>query len=160
MNRSLAYLSEDGSLITADSIPDLDGWGWDTYWGCNQWVQWHKANRQKYGLQQANDKFVRFWNQQGFGAHALGCRTIDSPFRKYVRRVGLWEAVWEGAEGLKLILQPAGQILQTGGAVGQGIGQGLEVTSQALKYIIPIVASGIILAGGMYLFRRVTKSKF
>jgi len=138
------YLS--APYITADSIPDLDEWGWDDFWNCNDWVQWHKAMKQVYGLDQANLTFTDYWNRQGFGAHALGCRTIDSEFRQYVRSVGLWETVWAGAEGLKYVLQPAGQIMETGGKVGQALAKTVEVTSQSLKYIVPIALVGGVVA--------------
>jgi len=158
-NREIAYLSENGEVITADSTPDLDTWGWDSFWGCDQWVLWHRLNKKKYGSVEANKKFTYYWNEQGFGAHALGCRTVDSDFRNYVRAEGMWDMVWQSAEGLKLILQPAGSILETGGTVGAGIGQGLEATSQVLKWLLPIAATGLAGAAGFYLYRKVTGKK-
>jgi len=152
------FISE-GGIITAESIPDLDEWGIDDYWSCADWITWHKALTQKYGLTNANLLFAEFWNKQGFGAHALGCRTVDSSFRQYIESVGLYETVWQGAGGLKYILQPVGAVMQTGGSIGSQILQGLETTSKGLGGLIPVLAIGGVVLLGIWGYRKATKSK-
>lgn len=149
----------EGGIITADSIPDLDEWGIDDYWSCNDWITWHKAVTQKYGLDNANLVFAKFWNEQTFGAHALGCRTVDSEFRQYVASVGLYEIVWKGAGGLKYLLQPVGAVMQTGGSIGTQVLQGLQTTSKGLGIIVPLLAFGTVGLLLVYGYRKATKSK-
>ena len=158
MRREIIYLNENG-VISADSIPDLDDWGWDSFWGCDEWVKWHKALRQKYGLESANQIFAEWWNKQTFGAHALGCRTIDSDFRTYVRSVGLWEIVWQGAEGLKYLLKPIGTVIQTGEVIGTGAARGLQTAGKGLKFLIPIATIALLVGLGIYGYRMVTRKK-
>lgn len=152
------FIGEHGG-ITADSVPDLDDWGWDSFWGCDEWITWHKAMKRKYGLKNANIRFATEWNKQGFGAHALGCRTIDSDFRQYVRANGLLEIVWQSAEGLKYLFQPIGTILETGAAVGGGIAKGLQTTGKSLKYVFPIAIGITVIFAGILGYRYVTKKK-
>ena len=158
-NKEVIYLSQ-GGIITADSVPDLDDWGVDDFWSCTQWVEWHKAMVKKYGNENANIRFAHFWNQQGFGAHALGCRTVDAGFRHYIQGIaGLQEIVWQGAGGLKYLLQPIGTVMQTGGAVGTAVAQGLQTSAKAGKYLIPALLTlatfGIIIYG----YRTATKRR-
>ncbi len=157
--RQIIFLNENGTVITADSIPDLDEWGWDTFWGCDQWVMWHKALEQKYGREGANEVFAEFWNRQSFGAHALGCRTIDSDFRDYVKSVGLWEVVWQSAEGLKYIFKPIGTVLQTGEVIGTGAAKGLQTAGKGLKFIVPLAILTGLTFLGIYAYRKATKKK-
>ena len=75
--------------ITADSTPILDGWGWDDYWGCAEFKNWHASNVKKYGVEAANDKFMVAWGAQGFGAKPkILCGNTPS-FVKYMSDYGI-----------------------------------------------------------------------
>jgi len=158
-NRELSFLNEDGSIITADSIPDLDDWGYDSWWDCHEWINWHRANRKKYGLETANAKFAKSWNEQGSLSGALNCRTFDSDFRDYIARVGLYDTVWKGAGGFKYILQPAGAIIQTTGTVAGGVFKGVGTTGQLMKWLLPTLAIGSVVLLGVYGYRVATRRK-
>ena len=54
------YKSSTGENITENSVPNMDDWGWDNYWNCQDWIEWHKIincrNRfcRIYSLQKSN----------------------------------------------------------------------------------------------------------
>lgn len=139
------YLSETGVMITADSEPDLDDWGWDEWWDCDEWITWHKLMKRRYGKLYANQKFAYWWNEQTTGAGPLDCRTLNSSFRAYIERNDLHSAVWEGAGIFEAVLDPVGSV----GDVGTGLIRGVSRTGRALKWIIP-TAIGLTLAYGGY----------
>lgn len=154
------YLSENG-VITADSIPDLDDWNlgflWgydDTWWTCSDWVAWHKANENKYGLAIANQKFKEYWNKQTMGAGAVSCRSVNTEFRKYVKsKAGLADIVWQSAGAVGLILKPVG----AGVDIGTDIGKGLGIGAKILKWAIPVAVIGGLTYGGVKLYQAAKK---
>ena len=96
---------------------------------------------------------------QGFGAHALGCRTVDADFRAYVRQAGLYEIVWAGAGGLKYLLQPVGAVMETGAVVGTAAAKGARTTGKALSFLVPLAAVAVIIGLGVYGYRKATRKK-
>ena len=148
-----------GGVITAQSVPDLDDWGWDSFWDCADWITWHKALAQAYGKDAALLKFATEWNKQGMGAHALGCRTVDSDFRTYINSVGLYDVVWQSAGGFKYVLQPIGSVMQTAGNVGGGLLKGLDTTTTTFKYLVPALLTAVVLGVAIYGYRTVTRRR-
>lgn len=146
------YLSENG-IITADSIPDLDEWGWDEWWKCSEWVAWHKANKRKYGLEIANQKFAEYWNKQTIGAGALDCRTFNTEFRQYVKANGLSGVVWEGAGIFSVILDPIG----TGSDVITEVSKGVSAGAKILRIAIPVVILGGLAFFGINAYKSLRK---
>jgi len=138
----VVYLLREGGTITADSIPDLDSWGWDSFWGCDEWVMWHKANKAKYGANVAGEKFAEYWNKQTMGAHALDCRTIDSSFRDYIERNGLHDVVWESAGWFAPILDTSGKGFDT-----------VKKGGKVLKWVLIGGASALVIYGGYQIFK-------
>jgi hypothetical protein len=77
--------------ITWDSKPDYDGWGWDSFWSCKEWMLWHEALKQYYGQKEAN----RIWliaadKVDGF-EHFNVCR-YNSTFADFLSKNDLKEA--------------------------------------------------------------------
>lgn len=104
-------------MITADSTPDYDEWGPDTYWRCQDWVDWYSALEARDGSQKADRTWARAWtdgvSRAGGGAGIapgsgwiadsvpIGCRTFDSAFRALLRRRPyLHAAVYSGIGSL------------------------------------------------------------
>jgi len=144
------YLSES---ITADSIPDQDDWGIDSYWSCEQWQRWHYLNRHKYGLHVANQKFSDEWSKGTFGAANADCATFNDAFKRYINRTpGLYDIVW-GEIYLAPVLQPA----SSGLSVVTNASKGLQTTAQAMRWVVPMLASIAIVGGGIYAYRKLSK---
>jgi len=150
----MIFLQDNGGLITADSIPDLDEWFWqggwnDTRWNCSDWISWHKANKRKYGKNTADQKFSKWWNKQTMGASALDCRTTDSAFRSYIERNGLYGVVWEGAGVFENVLSPIG----AGGDIVTGVSKGLGKFGRAFPWVIGGLVIGGVTLGGIALYK-------
>lgn len=146
------YLSENG-VITADSIPDLDDWGFDEWWGCSDWVAWHKANKQKYGTAVANQKFAEYWNKQTMGSGALDCRTFNTDFRNYVAANDLSDIVYESAGLFGLLLKPIG----AGSDVVTGVSRGVSTGAKIMRVLIPAALIGGAIYGGAKIYQAVKK---
>lgn len=150
--------------ITANSVPDLDEWGLDDYWSCSDWINWHKAVAQAYGVQAANEKFLSEWNKQSFGAHALDCRSFNSAFREYTKSVGLHDALYDGAliakplgltaDTLTTVTNTASDVVQGAGSAVSGLAGGIGDFGKSLKYLIPIVLIVAIGVIGFTIYKR------
>lgn len=49
------------TVITWDSEPDYDGWGWDTKWSCAQWKLYHEALVNHYGKRKGTEVWLNAW---------------------------------------------------------------------------------------------------
>lgn len=127
-------------VITADSTPVLDGWGWDDYWNCNDWITWHKAMKAAYGPEYANSNFLQHYHQGGFGASNYDCRTFNSAFKTYAKENGFYDGLFSG---IGIIMQPVSGII----SVGSNLGETVINTTSILKWLVPIalIALAVIL---------------
>ena len=150
----IIYLQENGAIITADSIPDLDEWFIDTWWDCSDWIAWHKANKRKYGLAVANQKFGDYWNQQTSGAGALDCRTFNTTFRDYITKNGLIDTVFESAGLFSYLLKPVGAVSDTISGVTGGISKGAKV----MKWAIPTLVIGSVIVLGSVAYKKIKRA--
>jgi hypothetical protein len=78
-----------GTLITAESTPDYDGWGWDSYWSKEEWMQWHKALATQHGITQANSLWKEAWFSQGAWEHGFNWYKYDKEFAGYFKNQGI-----------------------------------------------------------------------
>jgi hypothetical protein len=74
--------------ITADSVPDYDEWGPDSYWACTDWVKWHKVLKAKYGADDAKSRFGTAWGKRSAFGHELSCSLSDTDFINYFKSEG------------------------------------------------------------------------
>lgn len=138
----MAY-SYEHSPSNADAMPLYNDsifkiWNWfDDVWGCSDWVTWHKSNVTKYGTAAANDKFLHHWDNLAMASSAIDCRTFNTAFRDYFKKVGLYDYLFSGIEK---IMQPVG----TAGDVLTNVTSGISGTSKTLKVIMPIVLIVIV----------------
>lgn len=123
-------LLPDSTPVYNDSI--FKFWNWfDSVWGCNDWVTWHKANVAKYGLPKANTKFMQHWENLATASSAIDCRSFNTSFRDYMKRAGLLSSLYSG---VGFIAKPIGVISD----VGSNVGDTLSNTSKLLKVLVPI----------------------
>lgn len=123
--------------ITADSVPDLDDWGWDDFWGCQEWVLWHKALKQKYGKPTADDKTVTWYLKQTTGASALDCRSFNSGFRDYFGKEKILDAMYGSVAWIKPI-GAASDLIGSASDVVSNAGDAAANVAKTLKVVIPI----------------------
>ncbi len=116
-----------------NSTPDYDDWGPDSWWTAQDWVTWHKALKAKYGLDEANVRFITAWQKQGIGASPLDSRSFDTSFRDYAKANGFFDGLYYG---LGSIVKPIGTTTD----VITGVSQGVSITANLAKFVIPVAA--------------------
>lgn len=130
-----------------DAEPQLDGWGWDDYWGCEEWMQWHKSLKSKYGAEVAKQKWESAWAGQGLGASALNCRSFNTTFRNFLDDEDL-----NAYYGLGKLAQPIGvgaDVLDAATNLGRGAAKGASTVGDWLQYVVPVAA---VAAAGIGLY--------
>lgn len=87
------------------ATPDYDDWGWDDYWGPNDWMQWHKTMKAAVGKEKADYNFATAWEKMltvnGLGASVLSARSFNVQFRDWAKSEGLLNALYGGLTWLK-----------------------------------------------------------
>ncbi len=119
------------------STPDYDEWFPDSWWTAQDWVTWHKALKAKYGLDEANARFINAWQKQGVLSAPLDARSFDTSFRDYAKANGFFDGLYYG---LGAVAKPIG----TATDVVTGVTQGVSSLANLSKYLIPI--AGLALA--------------
>lgn len=122
------------ATITADSIPDYDSWGPDTYWSCNDWISWHVELKKKYGKDVANKTWQSAWDKQDSFEHNYNWCKYSGVFNKYVQAEGL-DATW----WLPNILNAAGDATENLASGVTNSAQAAENVAKVLKYLLPTV---------------------
>jgi hypothetical protein len=117
----------------ADSKPDYDGWGPDSWWTANDWMTWHRSLKARFGLDDANVRFVNAWQQQGALSAPLDARSFDTNFRDYAKANGFFDALYYG---LGALAKPIGATTD----VITGVTQGVSTVANLAKYVIPVAA--------------------
>lgn len=134
-----------------DAIPDLDDWGPDTYWEAADWITWHRAMVQKYGLDKANQAFVSYWQTQTFGAEPINARSFDESFRAYARANGFLDSLYSGSD---VIAEPLGVVTDIfsgasnlSGSIPQ-LGAAAKNIVQTVAVAWPLIVIGAVLIYG------------
>lgn len=118
-------------VITADSLPVYDGWGWDDYWSAGDWMDWHKKMEKAFGIDEANRRFINAYQNAGTGAASFDWRTFNSDFKKYAKDNNFYDALFDGIAGL--IVKP----ISTGTSVINSITGGDWL--KHVKYIVIVI---------------------
>jgi hypothetical protein len=120
--------------INADSIPILDGWGWSDYWSVNDWIDWHKANVKKYGLNVANEKLIREYHKATMFAASYDWRTFNPTFIKYAKENGFYNALYSGLGGL--LAKPLGSAVNVVNKAAEVVNTGSDKAASILNFSI------------------------
>lgn len=124
--------------ITADSIPDYDEWGYDSYWSCDDWINWHKALKAKFGKTSADKTWTEAWNKQdGFESNYNWCK-YQGVFNTYVKAENLNATWW------------LPNILNNVTGVAEDASDAAKNVSNVIKVIIPVVVIGAAIAVFIY----------
>lgn len=152
------------AIINWNTVPDYDKWGSDTWWGCQEWVMWHKALVPHFGKKTANDIWDYAFAKSGNLSGNLACRTVNTNFRKYVSDNGL--SPYQNAGIFTPILSgygTAGDVvsggLSTVSSVSSGLFGGIDSlfggTAFKRTLSIILIVGGVI--GGAYVYKSFKK---
>lgn len=137
----------DAFPVYNNSILNIFRWFADS-WSCSDWVVWHKANVIKYGIEKANDKFRSEWSQLALVTTTADCKTWNTSFRDYMKKVGLLD---EMGNIISNVIGSANDAVHN-------ISSGLSSASKVLKIAIPLIMVVIIVIGVMYATKYAKKS--
>lgn len=137
---------------SADSTPDYDGWGWDTWWNGSEWKRWHIALKAKYGLTEANWRFIEAWHKQGPLSGGLDARSFDTDFIAYAKENGFHVALFKGLGVLARPVSAGVQVIAAGSEVAEDVAEAaasaVSTTAAAAKWLLPVAA---LVMGFLYL---------
>ena len=156
-NGKIVYVSSSGNTfrglgeITADSEPDYDNWGPDSYWSCSEWVEWHKALVKKYGLSEANSKFKLAWDKQDPFEHGISACRYDSGVVAYFRSQGV-----DIRSFVSAILLPLFETTANVADTTIDASKGIDSTIKVLRGLLPLAVVGIVGGLGYYGYRLAT----
>jgi hypothetical protein len=94
------------AVTTWNTVPNYDEWGSDSYWSCEEWVQYHKLLKEHFGEERAKYIWEFAYSQGTAGAFHAGCRTTNNAFRKYASAEKL--DMYSSAGLASIILKPLG----------------------------------------------------
>jgi hypothetical protein len=136
----------DSTPLYNDSV--FKFWNWfDTVWNCNDWMTWHKSMTKKYGTSVANRNFMTHWNNLANFSSAIDCRTFNTAFRDYFRKVGILNNLYSGTD---IIIKPIGAASDVVTNVSTGISQG----SKVFKIAIPLIMILVIVYLIIYFYKK------
>ena len=135
-----------------DATPDFDEWGWDDYWGCTEWVDWHKALKDKYGKDEADKRWGTAWSSMSSFAAPINCRSFDTYFRDYFKKEGLLDFIYSGVSWIKWI--GAGtDVLSKGADVVSSGAKGAAGAAEQLEWLGPAALIAAVAIGGVVLYQ-------
>jgi hypothetical protein len=140
-------------VTTWNVVPDYDTWGIDTSWNCDNWVQWHKELKKRFGGEKANSIWNYAFSLQSDGAKAFDCRTFNSAFRSYMTQESL--DPYASAGVFSLILKPVGaggDLIESGSEIISNFGKGVSnfFKGNTVQTLITIGLVGVV---GYYGFK-------
>lgn len=145
-------------VITADSVPDYDGWGPDAYWGPQDWIAWHKALKGRYGLEEANRRFLEAYHAAGFGAESYSYRTFDEPFRSYARAQGFYEGLFPGLAVVPRLLGSIFDLFRGASSVGEAAQEAGQGVNRGVVFASNVIVPLVLLAAVVFLSIRFYRS--
>lgn len=147
--------------ITADSLPDYDDWGIDSYWSKEDWKKWYDLMVAKYGVDKARSTWISAYDRPGHLdiLPARGNYIMDSNFADWMKQNDLYEGVATGFKGVSndLVLGAEkisrGAIRTAENAAG-GAFNTLNVASKILPVILVVVVGIVLIVGYKYLTQK------
>lgn len=126
--------------ITAESKPVYCWFGGSDCWTCDDLILWHKLMTDAYGKDEANTRFISsFTNDTPTVCEQLDCRSFNSNFREYFKKVGILDSLYSG---IGVLAKPIGFTNDVGGSIADILSNtvgGAANTSKVLKYLLPIL---------------------
>lgn len=135
--------------ITADSIPVLDEWGWDDYWGIAEWQLWHSLMVKKYGKDSAKIKFEYYWNKQDAFSSPYNWAKYNPQFVAYLKSNGI-----DIGNFISTPVIGAGEVIKDVTGAVTNTTKGVLNTTNILKWVIPITFFAILIFAGFVIYKK------
>jgi uncharacterized membrane protein (DUF2068 family) len=135
------------AVTTWNTAPDYDEWGIDDSWDCNDWMQWHKLLKAKFGKEKAKYIWDYAYAQGTTGASHFDCRTFNTSFREYARKEGLDTYASAG------IFAPVLDITGSGIEVVGGASNFVGSIGKNLKWLGWVAVGGVVIYAGFKIYK-------
>ena len=147
-------------VTTWNIVPDYDAWGSDTSWTCDNWIQWHKQLKKRFGGEKANALWNYSYSLQSDFSKGFDCRTFNSAFRSYMVQESL--DPYASAGVFSLILKPIGtgtDLIDSASNLITNFGKGVSgfFSGNMIRTILTIGVVGVVGYYG-YKFYKTTQS--
>lgn len=133
-------------VITAQSTPDYDEWGFDSYWSCSDWITWHQELVKVHGPILANRIAQEAWDKQDFFEHNRSWCKYDQDFVKYFKSVGLG--------GDQSFTSMAYETAYNIGNAGVNASETVQNIAELLKKMLPIILIVVVILGILYVNKK------
>lgn len=148
-------------MITWQSKPDFDEWGFDTYWNATQWMEWLSALSAHYGQANGALEFYNAWMSRSGWFEALGdvradMVSLNGHFRDYVAQYTLpggtnLLAALEDTVELSGVMGAGTDVVNDAGEILDNVTDTLKNTTNTLTWLVPVaIIAALILVG--YIF--------
>jgi len=127
------------NTITWQSVPDYDGWGFDSYWKCPEWMQWYYALKAHYGTATAKNIWLKAWGKMDSFEHAANFCRYNADFVAFLKR--------EKIPGLTNFISDT---IVNAGKVATN-------TTTAANTIVKLLPAALIVVGGALLVKELRK---
>jgi hypothetical protein len=139
------YMPSD---LTADSEPDFDNWGPDSYWSCHAFLEWYKLMKAKYGKDYARSRFLSAYETAfSFGSYHQSC-CQDNNFRNFFTSEGIDVNTLFCA-----IISPTIDTAQT-------VAEGTFDIAKFIKTAAPFVLGAVVIGGVIYGYNTYVKPSY
>jgi hypothetical protein len=136
-----------------DASPDYDEWFWDSYWDCNDWMQWHKALKSKYGLR-ANEIWLQAWIKNDRTSHArMWCR-LNEDFVAYFNSQGIDVQTW-----IQRVVFNTGDIVESVTEAAPGLTTNVTSAVGSIAKVLPWAVGLAAIGAGFYVYEQVSNGK-
>lgn len=143
-----------GWIITAQSTPVKDTWGFGDYWSCSDWIRWHQLMKEAFGLEQANIRFVNEFESQEMLAAGYDCRSFNSSFRDYARENGFLDALYAGIGVLAVPIGVGTDVVHDAGTIISNVSDSATQVSEITKKLIPLLLILVLVFVGVYAYKK------
>jgi hypothetical protein len=128
----------------ADSLPPLSEL--NSQWGCADWMQWHKANVDKYGKDLANQKFISNFSQLSSINNAYNFCKYSCDWAQYFGNYGIdvSDVASRAVCSAVTVVDAAGYVVTSTAGAATSAAQGASSTISTLSKILPI--AGVVIA--------------
>ena len=114
-------------IITHESTPVYDTWGWADYWSCEDWMFWFYALKTEYGKTEARAIFMNSWEYQGIWESNYNWCKYNSEFVEFSKKYDL-----DTGHFISNVVDPIKKVVRN------------------LNWILPVT---LILVGGFYVYK-------
>lgn len=117
-------------------------------WGVIEWIRWHEKLKSKYGLKEANQRFLQAWKTQSIWHWGYNWFKYDSTFKNYMEKNGI-----DVSNMVSKVTGAVEDTVSNASDVVVDAGTGIKNTIATTKVLLPIVLTAVVAGAGYYVYK-------